>query len=72
MGPVEFADTVDRVVIVEGQKELVPGLEGIGLSDQLQSVARIGGEDDAVLTGRSVEELENVLPCLRDELGRPE
>ena len=69
VGPVEFADAVDRVVIVEGQEELVPGLEGIGLSYQLQSVARIGGEDDAVLTGRSVEELENVLPRLLDERG---
>lgn len=34
--PVELSDAVHRVVIVEGEKELIVRFEGIGLADQPQ------------------------------------
>ncbi len=45
---VELADTVDRVVVVEREQELIARLERIRFSDQLERHAGVRGEDDAV------------------------
>ena len=48
-GAGEFADPVDRVVVVEAEQEAVAGAERVGLADQAQGAGRVRGEDRNVL-----------------------
>jgi hypothetical protein len=68
-GAGEFADPVDRVVIVEGQQVVAALPEGIGFADQFERAAGVLGEDDNVLFRRGVEELQNVLAGAFDQTG---
>ena len=71
-GAVELADTVYRVVIVEGQQEPVTGPKGVRLADELQRMARVRGEDNRVDVLGFVEERKYAVPtavgeaCWRD------
>ena len=68
MSTVELTDAIDRVVIVEGEEELVPRLEWIRFADKLECLARIAGEDDAVDLWRGVEEPEHSASARLDQL----
>jgi hypothetical protein len=57
-------------VIVECQQQLVTRLERVGFADQLQSVARVRREDDAVLVGYAIEEPQHPRAAGLDECGR--
>src|SRR6266566_8250814 len=58
-GTRKFADAIDGVVVIEEQEELPAGLEGIGLPDQLQGLAGIGGEDDGIFVRGSVKKVQH-------------
>jgi len=66
----EFADSVDRVVIVKRQKKRAGRSKGVGLADQLQGVARVPSEDDTVLVWGRVEEREDMTASPFHELRR--
>ena len=67
--PGKLADAVHRVVIVKGQQKVIAGLERVGFANQLERLARIGGEDNRVLVGIRREEPEHAsaapLECVR-------
>src|ERR1700694_5549811 len=58
-GTRKFADAIDGVVVIEEQEELPTGLERISLTDQLQSMAGIGGEDDCVFVRGSMKKVQH-------------
>ncbi len=66
-GAGELANAVDRVVVVERQREAAARCEGIRLADELQCRRRVLREDDGVDVGRRVQELEDQAPRLLDE-----
>jgi hypothetical protein len=68
-GAREFADPVDRVVVVEGKEEAVAGTERVGLANEVQRAGRVRSEDRHVLVRRGAEELEYVGTCPLDQLG---
>ena len=59
LDPIKGPDPHDRVVVVKGEKELVPLLKGIRLPHQLQGPAGVGGEDEDILLRVGVEELQD-------------
>ncbi len=61
--PVEGPDPDNGVVVVEGEQETIPGLEGVGLAHQLQGTAGVGSEDQYVLLRIRVEELQDPPPA---------
>ena len=70
MRPVELANPVHRIVVVEGQQQLVAGLERIRFADQLQGMAGVGGEHHRVLVRRRVEETQDVGAAALDPFAR--
>jgi hypothetical protein len=68
--PGELTDAVDRVVVVHGKREPAAGRERVGLADQPQRRAGVGGEHAQVLLPRGAEEVADRLPGLLDQLRR--
>ena len=66
---VELPDAIDRVVVVERQQQPVTGLEGVRLTNQLESVAGIRCEHDGVDVWGSIEESEHPTTACVDKLG---
>src|SRR6266851_4436685 len=58
-GTSKFADAIDGVVVIEEQEELPAGLEGIGLTYQLQCMAGIGAEDARVFVRGSMKKVQH-------------
>ena len=67
--PSEFADAVDGVVVVERQQIALARAEGVGFSDQLERIRRIGGKDGRVVLGRGVEVGEDLVAGAFDDFG---
>ena len=65
-----FADPVDRVVVVEGEQQLIATLERIGLTHQFQGLAGVRREDDVVLLLRCAKVLEDPAAGLAHHVGR--
>src|SRR5262249_60545703 len=68
-GARKLANTVHRVMVVDTEQVMPVGREGIGLPDQAQGAAGVGGEDHRVFVRRRVEERENEGARLLVQLG---
>src|SRR6266542_1844567 len=57
--PRELADAVDGIVVIEQEQKLPTRTKGIRLTDQLEGVCGIGGENDRVFVRGSMKKFED-------------
>ena len=68
--PVKLSDSVDRVVIVEREQQLVARIERVRLADELESLSGVGGKDHRVDVRGGVKERQHAVATRLDQVGR--